>query len=81
MKTKKPLDIWDKIDTLIADKCKPIQPDEFTMEMLSERIKSNGQAMSPSGLNNRVNKLLSDGVLSKRKTVLKGYQVNVYKFI
>jgi len=81
MKTKKPIDIWDKIDTLIADKCNPIQPDEFTMDMLSDRIKSNGQSMSPSGLNNRINKLLSDGVLSKRKTIIKGYQVNVYKFI
>jgi len=78
---KKTPDIWDKIDSLIADKCNPIQSDEFTMEMLSERIKANGQKMSPSGLNNRINKLLSDGVLSKRKTILKGYQVNVYKFL
>lgn len=80
-KTQKTLDVWDKIDALIGDESKPIQPDEFTMGQMAERFAQKGQHLGASALNRRMNQLLADGVVTVRKAAVNGRQSKIFRFV
>lgn len=72
------------LDQLIQEKfneSQPIQPDEFTMAQLTDKLAQNGQKLGASSLDRRMNQLLADGVVTVRKAAVNGYYTKIYRFV
>lgn len=80
-KTTKTLDIWEKINSIIGEESKPIQPDEFTLAQISDQLASNGKKLGESALNRKMNQLLTDGVITVRKAAVNGRQAKIFRFV
>ena len=74
-------DLWSKIDLMIGELDKPVQPDEFTISDYVERIESQGNAISISQAGKHLLLKVKDGTLTSRKTKIKGCKVNVFRFV
>jgi len=66
---------------MISTLDKPKQPDEFTISDYIDRIESQGNAISASQAGKQLLLKVKDGTLTSRKTKVKGFKVNVFKFV
>jgi Fe2+ or Zn2+ uptake regulation protein len=80
MKTKKPLDIWDRIDSIILESNQLIQPDEFTLKDYIKRIEAKGQSIGERTAYKHLDALVTSGTLTVRKAIHQKCQTNVFKF-
>ena len=77
---KTPLSKLDEYLREAANELQPIQPDEFTMDMLLERLKvQSDKTLSRCRLLHRLSQDVKSGRLSMRKLSIGGKQCNVYK--
>jgi len=73
--------ILDRLDELIGDVQRPIQPDEFTGRQYLERILEKGGKMSERTAWKRLDDMVKKGILTKRKTIDKSLSVTVFKIV
>tara|TARA_R110000868_G_scaffold40317_2_gene139230 strand:- start:18 stop:260 length:243 start_codon:yes stop_codon:yes gene_type:complete len=77
---KTPLSKLDEYLKEAAKELLPIQPDEFTVEMLMDRMKAQGgMTLSHCRLLHRLAEDVASGRLTVRKLSIGGKQRNVYK--
>lgn len=74
-------DLWSKIDLMIGELDKPVQPDEFTISDYVNRIESQGNVISISQAGKHLLSKVKEGTLTSRKTKIKGCKVNVFRFV
>jgi hypothetical protein len=73
--------VWSKIDLIISELDKPKQPDEFTISDYIGRIEAQGNVISVSQAHKQLLLKVKDGTLTTRKTKIKGFRVNVFRFV
>lgn len=79
--TRNHLSALDKLIEQQFNDSQPIQPDEFTMAQITDKLAQNGQKLGRSALNSRMNQLLLDGVVTMRKAVVDGRQAKIFRFV
>jgi hypothetical protein len=77
-------DTLSALDRLIVQEfndSQPIQPDEFTLAQISDKLAENGKDLGVSSLQRRMNQLIKDGVVTMRKGAVNGKQAKIFKFV
>ena len=79
--TRDHLSALDKLINEQFTASQPIQPDEFTIAQIADKLAQNGQKLGESALNNRMRQLLDDGIITMRKAPVNGRQAKIFKFV
>jgi len=79
--TRNHLSALDKLIEQQFSESQPIQPDEFTLAQVADKLASNGNKLGVSALERRMNKLIEDGVVTVRKAAVNGRQAKIFKFV
>lgn len=79
--TRDHLSALDRLIEQQFNESQPIQPDEFTMGQIADKLAQNGNKMGESALNRRMNQLIADGVVTVRKAPVNGRQAKIFRFV